>query len=412
MIFSSAFELLFWVKQNSPFYQELYSCVSAESSWTDVPIVDQSLFWQANRWDNNRLLTSKTEKGFLFKSGGTTGKPKFSYFSKDEWEHFCQFFGEAMGEANLRDGDRVGNLFYAGELYASFLFINKSLEYCPRRIIQFPFAGKTPFDELAASITEFNINVLCGVPTSFLQFAQYCIENNLSLSLERLLYGGEALYPDQLALLKEAFPKAKIHSVGYASVDGGLLGKRSADCKGSEHRVFSKATLMEIVDEEGQPITEPGVEGRLLLTNLSRRLMPIIRYPVGDQAEWVEVGEKFCIKGRSQEGARIGPITLNRDDLVSIFESSGFLANITHFQMEITHRDGLDQLEIKIVEKYERKVSISELEKVFYEERKMFRKAVSEKVVHPVLLTVCEEDSLYKNPRTGKGPVIVDKRLV
>ena len=33
-----------------------------------------------------------------------------------------------MRRAGLREGERIGNLFYAGKLYASFLFIGRSIE--------------------------------------------------------------------------------------------------------------------------------------------------------------------------------------------------------------------------------------------------------------------------------------------
>jgi phenylacetate-CoA ligase len=405
-------ELVFFAKANSPFYGDLYSSIKEEFRWEDLPVINQSQFWEANSWKDNQLLTCKHHKGLLFKSGGTTGKPKFSYFSDQEWAVFCELFGRGMGEANLREGDHVGNLFYAGELYASFLFIHKSLEMCKKRIIQFPLAGKMALEDLVSNILEFQINVLCGVPTSFIQLASYCLEKKHCLPIERLLYGGEALYPDQEDLLLQAFPNIEIHSVGYASVDGGLLGKRAVDCRGSEHRVFQDSTLMEIIDDDGSVITEPLVEGRLLLTNLTRKLMPIIRYPVGDQAQWIEVDKKFKICGRSEEGARIGPITLNRDDLVSIFDVAGELKAIAHFQMEITHFKGLDCLTIKLVLKPRESMNVNQLEEAFYGERKMFQKAVKEKIVHPVVFILGDEDDLFKNPRTGKCPVIVDRRLI
>ena len=412
MIELTARELLNWARFKSPFYKELYSTIKEDEVWEDIPIVEQSLFWKANSWKDNTLLTNQKEKGIIFKSGGTTGNPKFSYFSDREWTVFCQEFGESMGEANLEDGDHVGNMFYGGELYASFLFIHKSLELSGKSIIEFPLAGKMANEDLVTNILEFNIDVLCGVPTSFIQLASHCLEFDIKLPLKKLLYGGEAIYSDQLDILLNAFPDVAVHSVGYASVDAGMLGKRSADCSASEHQVFSKSTLMEIVDDEGRIIDVPDVEGRLLVTNLTRKLMPIIRYPVGDQAKWIEVGKKFALCGRSQEGARIGPITFNRDDLISILSISETIEKTSQFQMIVTHFDGLDCLEINIVLKKEEQINLKQLEEVFYDQRKMFLSSVEGGIVHPVVFNICSKDDLFKNPRTGKCPVIVDKRLV
>jgi len=71
--------------------------------------------------------------GTAFKSAGTTGKPKFSIYRASEWDSLCEGFGRGMAAGGLRPGERLANLFYAGDLYASFLFITHSLERCGYR---------------------------------------------------------------------------------------------------------------------------------------------------------------------------------------------------------------------------------------------------------------------------------------
>ena len=58
--------------------------------------------------------------------------------------------------------------------------------------------------------------------------------------INRLLFGGESLYPDQRAILLSAFPNARAASIGYASVDAGLLGYADSACGPDEHRVFDR----------------------------------------------------------------------------------------------------------------------------------------------------------------------------
>ena len=58
--------------------------------------------------------------------------------------------------------------------------------------------------------------------------------------------------------------------------------------------------------------------GLLVLTNLNRRLMPLIRYPVGDLACWREPARhamrKFAFKGRSASSQRVRVGILIADD--------------------------------------------------------------------------------------------------
>ena len=53
--------------------------------------------------------------------------------------------------------------------------------------------------------------------------------------------------------------------------------------------MFSEATVVEILDEETlEPVSKVWQEGLVVLTNLTRKLMPLLRYPVGDRGMWTE----------------------------------------------------------------------------------------------------------------------------
>jgi len=107
-------------KSHSPYYKLLYAN-SKFVNLSDLPITDQNKFWESN------VLTSDKRDGIVFKSGGSTGAPKYSYFTSLEWQSFTESFGMGIAEGILSDDDRVANLFYVGDLYASFLFIKDSL---------------------------------------------------------------------------------------------------------------------------------------------------------------------------------------------------------------------------------------------------------------------------------------------
>ena len=90
---------------------------------------------------------------------------------------------------------------------------------------------------------------------------------------------GESFFPPGISKLfyRPAFPGIEVSSAGYASVDAGIIGYADKACAPGEHRVFDGATLVEIVDEETDaPIMESGVPGRVVFTNLVRKLMPLI----------------------------------------------------------------------------------------------------------------------------------------
>ncbi len=391
-------EFLQFIKDNSPYYKNLWA--NSPLDLSQLPIVDQEAFWDANDWKDNKLLTSSNRSGVVFKSGGTTGRPKFSIFTKKEWHDFTKIFGESM-DAVLDNSDRVANMFYSGELYASFLFIEKSLEQSKKNTLTFPIAGATNLKEMVKIINDYDINVLAGVPTSLMALAEYLLDAKIELKVTKILFGGESLFDDQKPLLTKAFNNPAIGSIGYASVDAGHLGGSMPEHSSKAHKVL-EGTVMQIVDEEDNLITSAGVSGRLLMTNLTRSLMPIIRYPVGDLAQWIEPNKSFLILGRSNEGARVGPVTINRDDLGSIFLQ--IKADI-NFQLMIERVEGKDLLSICYVGNVD---EVKALE-LLLKQRKMLVDSIEKGLVlTPKFIKV---KSLEKNSRTGKLKFVIDKRF-
>src|SRR3989339_324814 len=359
-------ELVKLAKEKSPFYAELYKDISlsTDNLLECLPIIEQEKFWQANTIANdrpNRLLTGPLTSGIIFKSGGTSGNPKFSIFTKKAGNDFTSIFGRGMARYNLSPDDKVANLFYAGNLYASFLFIMKSIEAMPFPVLNFPMAGNMPFEEVLSTICEFKINVLAGVPTSLI---------NLATVLQ-----------------------------------------------GNTRFQHASELIRKIIDENGKVIERPYEKGRAIYTNLSRVLMPIIRYPVGDCAMWTEEASgqkkerKFQLLGRSEEGARIGPVTINRDDIAEILRNFKFKEKIANFQIVIDRRAGLDVLILNFaISDYsiDKNSFISEFKKIFYLERPMYLNEVEKKNIAHLEIEFVNPENLTVNQRTGKVKLVVD----
>ena len=414
-------ELIKFARKHSPFYRELYKSLNGlDNDISAFPIVDQKKFWKANQDFGKGVLTSKFENGIVFKSGGTSGNPKYSYFTQEEWNDFTKVSGWGFRHNGIKPGDRIANLFYAGELYASFIYVTDTITKS-KIGINFPISGQLEIEKIVKILKEHNINVLAGVPTTIINIIEYINTHpEIQLNLDLILFGGESFYQDQLETIKQVFPEVKVHSILYASVDGGELGYFDAsNCSNGEHRCFDESTIMEIVDEDTlEVITEMDTPGKLLVTNLNRKLMPLIRYPVGDRAIWKEPlgtpNRKFKLLGRSEEGARIGPATLYVQDIISIFKQFEDEVKLLNFQLIVTHFDNKDQVTINAVPEGI-KANESELKSKIidklYNERTMLKDLLKEKLIHPLSLQWCTSKEIKSNPRTGKTKRIIDMRL-
>ncbi len=412
-------EIVNYARKFSPFYRELYQDIP-EKGWKleNLPVVDTKKFWEANvSGKNNSVITDANLGGIVFKSGGTTGAPKHSVFARDEWATMCRSLGEHFMHMGLKDGDRVANLFYGGSLYASFIFVYHSLMDAPVDVKQFPLSGAADPDLIIETIKEFDINVLMGVPTTILRLIKQ-FDNN-EINIEKIFYAGETMFPDQRDILKNRFPNVEILTSSYATVDAGFLAWADKTCGFNEHRVMEKHTIIEIVEPETyEVITEPGIEGIIIATNLTRKLMPIIRYPVGDYGMWQEPenspNRKFVLLGRSEAGARVGPATVYVSDIERILKNFQNEVEITNFQLVITHEKNLDLLTLNLCVN-EKNDNLKKIKKkiinTLLKERKMLDDLIKQELIHPVKINWVNESELIINKRTGKFMRVIDARI-
>ncbi|MGW1867643.1 phenylacetate--CoA ligase family protein [Streptomyces mauvecolor] len=412
-------DLIRFARDHSPFYADLYADLPPQvDRITDLPVVDQSEFWAANTLHGNRVLTAPLGEAVVFKTGGTTGAPKFSCYTREEWQEFVTAFGTGLVDAGLRPGHRVADLFYAGELYASFLFILDSLAHAPVANVRLPIGGGAPLESTVPTLEDFAAQVVAGTPTTLCRLAEHLMSQGRQLpAVELLFFGGEALFDDQRRLLATAFPNAEPRSLGYASVDGGLLGRPVPGPDPRTHRTFAPHTVVEILDETtGEPIRETGRAGRVVVTQLFRRLMPVIRYPAGDRAEWTDVeGGVFRILGRAEEGVRVGPVSLYSQDAQTAVAAADTEGRVMGMQLVVRRWEGRDGLVLRLATAPgDDPAGLDVLAKAVVTElndaRPLYPDSVDAGFVHPLRVEWARHRDLVVNPRSGKLVRVIDER--
>ena len=308
-------------------------------------MVDPTAYWEAHAQDRRNILTETQQDGFVLNSSGTSGTPKFSYITAREWDSFTRLSAQSFEAAGLRDGDRIATLFATGSLYASQLFATDSIKRITAKVVQFPIGYSTAFADAAKVIETFAVNVLAGFPTHLLRIIDALDKEGANpVRLQHLIYAGELFTQDQQTFLQARYPGLQIHSAGYASVEGGPIGYADAGCTGSEHRVYDGGTLLEILDEEtSEPIEEQGRSGRIVFTSLVRRLMPLIRFPTGDTAQWVEPANspnrKFILSGRAGQTVRVARYNLDLSEIAALLDPLRSRLGIEQFQLMVTRKD-------------------------------------------------------------------------
>jgi phenylacetate-CoA ligase len=130
-------------------------------------------------------------------------------------------------------------------------------------------------------LREVKPRYLYTAPTMARQLAQLALRTDARMKLAQIITFGETVDPELRRVAQEAFG-AKVTDT-YSCEE---LGWIALQCPRHDHyHVMSASVVVEIVDDEGRACA-PGQPGRVLLTGLQSFAMPLIRYEVGDYAEW------------------------------------------------------------------------------------------------------------------------------
>lgn len=338
----------------------------------------------------------------------------------------------------MRQGDKVINLFYAGDMYGSFLLHVLSVFYLPvhERVgaVQLPVAGHVTTESMVTHILEFEGTVVLSTVTTMVKMAELLagVEwygKHTADSVRLLLFSGEALYNDQVGIIKRAFPNAELRSLVYGTMDCGVIGlppqpeaqERFPIADGLRdprvHQVNRPGMVVEIIKEDGEATTDPGTPGSLVVTNLERRLMPVVRYPSGDRAEWIDFDSGiFRVLGRDQTAIRLGPVSIDFTHLREAVSSAlGAERHVSGMQAVVNRQDAKDLLTVLIAFQPKSQAEETELQLRVAEElgkaRPMFKGHVELGLVSPLRVSFVRAEELTVNERSGKSINVVDKRL-
>ena len=419
---SSVQELISFARKYSPYYRKFYAHLPEHvSDLGAVPVLDHPSFWAANTGlpPDNQVITGPLTDGAIFRTGGTTAVPKASYVTREELRQGAQVWVACLDRAGLRPGDRVANLLYGGDLYKGFLDLALALMDAPTPNIHLSI-GVAPLESQAWTLRAYAATIIVAMPTVVCRLADYMIKLGQSLSSVRLvLYVGEYLHKDQKILLRGAFPSAKIGPVQYVAVDGGYIGipdssSGDVDQEPTTYTVNKSSIIMELITDGGELITAEGIKGNIVITNLARHLMPIIRYPMGDVAEWIDYeSRKFRLCGRGAVGVRLGPASYDTVSLKEIVTSSLMDEKCNGFQVLLRRANGKDEMVFRIAcqpqdpEQSSRRIQ-EEMDRIHEE----FAKEVAEGFVNPLVIEWVSVQGLQYNARSGKLKEIVDLRVV
>lgn len=237
------------------------------------------------------------EPQLVFETTGTSGGPKRVYFTYDELEFIARYEAAALWENGVRPGDRVVSTFDAGYWISSWV----TFLACKRMGVFCSAIGKPHPRELYSRLPVYKYNVIAADPTWLVSLSEIA-EKEGTFPVKLILVAGDRMTEVYRSYAERLWKCPVVLAYGSTEQGGGT----GMECLRREgYHVDEYNLFLEIVD------ADPSGYGELVVTTLSRRTMPLIRYKVRDVTRFLQ---EPCPCGATIR--RIAKIQGRRDEMV------------------------------------------------------------------------------------------------
>ncbi len=308
-----------------PYYRDLRKGEPV-SSLQEIPFLTGGIIAGHSLVESQAFLRPGIKNGYIYSSSGTTGNPKFTFYSLEEFALVSRLLSRGYRARGLGNGDKVANLFVAGNMWSSFLAIEKALTALD--VIQLPIGGTAEPELILYYLGAFSPRAVFGIPTQLVSLARLSREKNIPLHIPLLFYAGEHFNESARQYLTATWKTENFCSAGYASVDAGPVGYQCDCCEEKVHHLFARYIHLEIIG------------GEAVVTSLLRKAMPFIRLRTGDGAEWIEgpcrcgsPEPRFKLLGRCDNMANIWGCRLFYDDVEKALRQNNIDASLMQLRM-------------------------------------------------------------------------------
>jgi phenylacetate-CoA ligase len=287
----------------------------------------------------------------LHASSGTTGKPIVVAYTQQDLAVWTDAMLRTLAACGLGRGDIIQNAYGYG-LFTGGLGAHYGAEALGATVI--PISGGNT-DRQIMVMKDFKVTAICCTPTYFLHLLDRAAEMGVEireLPLRVGVFGAEP-WSDSMRECIETAGGIKAYDIyGLSEITGPGVGSECR-CQAGLH-IFEDHFYPEIIDPGSERPVPDGEEGELVITTLSKRAMPMLRYRTRDITSFLP---GVCACGRTLR--RIRRIGRRSDDMViirgvNVFPSqveSALLAvegTLPHYQIILTRREGLDQMEVHV----------------------------------------------------------------
>lgn len=285
--------MLAYVEKEVPFYRELWASAGVSSRSVER-LADLRRFPVPNRRQIEddpssivaleHLQLHRAGTGYIRRSGGSSGGPQLEIHSDEaSWSRLDGFYYRAFAALGFRPWHPLAYFWSAP-------FRKRSHNY----LGIMPKVGvPAMLDEGAQlAILEQNPGIRWYYhPTSLFPLARRYPERLRATAPETIICHAELLPDSMRKVIEDVMGQPVYNQYGTSE-----FNRMAWECKAKTgYHIDADSVIFEIVDDDGQPV-RPGDTGRVIATGLINRMMPLVRYELGDL---VVASDRRCSCGRT-----------------------------------------------------------------------------------------------------------------
>ncbi|MBR3842693.1 MAG: AMP-binding protein [Christensenellaceae bacterium] len=301
-------ELVDYARKHSPFLAELYKDLKDDYKLEDIPIVNKKMIMENyDRWTTDPNV--KLEELLAFTSDTNNIGKRYRNYLVCKTSGTTSFPLIMLHDQNFLNNTTAESLFLGTMSHTPIAFINPLqlfvIPVCMVRdnLRRFPFIRKSfhlldtmaPMEDLIRDLNRIQPKSLYTQPSIAELLADEQVKGNLKLDIKEIVCNSEALPEGTREYLIRVFG-CKVESI-YGCTE---LGNVAVECENKRHHLDSFWNIIEFMDENNKPVKNGEKTAKLVVTNLSDRVLPIIRYEVNDKLIYRE-DDGNCPCGRKRD---------------------------------------------------------------------------------------------------------------
>ncbi|MHB9028831.1 MAG: phenylacetate--CoA ligase family protein, partial [Candidatus Latescibacterota bacterium] len=341
---------------NVPFYHDLFTRngVAPEQVRTVRDLAKMPFTTRDNLVDHQPygfFAVTLRDIARIHTSSGTTGRPVVVGYTRNDRAHWAECLARILCAIGIDSSDIV-QISFAYGLFSGGFGLDMGAEHMGATVIPVSVGD---VEQQIRIMLDYHTTCLFSTPSYAMQIAHVMSKKDIrsqQLSLTRGLFGAEPWSEEVRARIEESLGIKAYDIYGISELMGpGVAGE--CECRDGLH-IWEDHFLPEIIDPESGAVLEPGKEGELVVTTLTREAMPLIRYRTGDITT---LRYEPCACGRPH--ARIARIRNRKTDFIIVKGVNIYVRDVedllkrifeipVRYQIVVSRDDEGDTLELLI----------------------------------------------------------------